>query len=801
MPNNSAIHCPTTSFENSLITRHTIDRFVYPKETIRQQTNHFQPRPEVLERITEALIPSNDHTTIDKRPLAVVVSGLGGTGKTEVARHFSIKNYESYFDVVLFLVADQRERLSHQYADVAYALGLINHDQISDLQNARERLKLWFESPFKRTEKFEQVMASQYGPNGEVDDETEEGKSKWLLVFDNADKPELLLDFWPVYGAGSVLVTSRNPSSWEYYFSETQGLTLGGLGPPAAINLLKTVSQTTKEPANDSIAAEIVEQLERLPLEIVQIGSAISKRNLSLKGFVNDYARSSQFHSLYEASDNVPGYEHNLASVWAFDALEEESPSVLLLLNIASVLDPSCIQEEVIFNAWKQWTQTPQPKIKDDYHKAVANLIERSILTKDTDDGSLRIHRLVQSVARARLTKQLGQAQNVFDLAWTAVAQKFPYRDQGMNTRGSVHRWEMCATMYPHVRQLNLVAQEIRDVHAEAKVPLEFLDLIYEATWWQCERREAAEAADLISFGLGICDRASPPEEIAHQTLRTPLQFRQTAFWACKITISFIMGDQKSAFLYSQLRYQSAQNEYKATGKITGFQTSTLTTLGQAFAMNRLHDKAVETLDQSVDLRKQMPNFKMDWVCTPLYHLGITHHCMGKLEKAAGYLEEAIAAREAKFGFNDRVSHRTGAMLYALANVRNSQGRFDDAYGLHHKAFLHCRQTNGEFAYTTLKCAQKLAEHYERYGLDQEARPLLEKVLSAFGHQSDRRREVSQAAFLLSTILLRQGEAAKSKEYMHRASVIYSELCHGEKRPVDILTWADVKMLIYYDYF
>ncbi|KAI1146855.1 hypothetical protein F4825DRAFT_439425 [Nemania diffusa] len=138
--------------------------------------------------------------------------------------------------------------------------------------------------------------------------------------------------------------------------------------------------------------------------------------------------------------------------------------------------------------------------------------------------------------------------------------------------------------------------------------------------------------------------------------------------------------------------------------------------------MNQLHDKAVEALNQSIDLRKQMPKFEKDWLCTPLYHLGITHHCMGKLEKAASDLEEAIAAREEKFDLNDRVSHRKGAMLYALANVRNSQGRFDDAYGLHHKAFLHCRQTNGERAYTALKCTQKLAEHYERYGLDQEAR-------------------------------------------------------------------------------
>lgn len=34
--------------------------------------------------------------------------------------------------------------------------------------------------------------------------------AKWLIIFDNADKPELLRDFWPVSGNGAALVRNRD---------------------------------------------------------------------------------------------------------------------------------------------------------------------------------------------------------------------------------------------------------------------------------------------------------------------------------------------------------------------------------------------------------------------------------------------------------------------------------------------------------------------------------------------------------------------------------------------------------------
>jgi hypothetical protein len=102
--------------------------------------------------------------------------------------------------------------------------------------------------------------------------------------------------------------------------------------------------------------------------------------------------------------------------------------------------------------------------------------------------------------------------------------------------------------------------------------------------------------------------------------------------------------------------------------------------------------------------------------------MGITLHCMKKYLEASEIFLLAISDREKAIGSNDRVSSRTGALYYVLGNLRTSQTLLDESYSLHHRAFLQCRQTAGVSAYATLKCSQRLAEHYKRYLMYTEAR-------------------------------------------------------------------------------
>jgi hypothetical protein len=75
------------------------------------------------------------------------------------------------------------------------------------------------------------------------------------------------------------------------------------------------------------------------------------------------------------------------------------------------------------------------------------------------------------------------------------------------------------------------------------------------------------------------------------------------------IVISQSIGDYKTAFHYSSMRYKAADDEYKGTGLLTPFLTASLNTLGQSFAVARLYDEALKHLELSVEFRKKMPGF------------------------------------------------------------------------------------------------------------------------------------------------------------------------------------------------
>lgn len=267
------------------------------------------------------------------------------------------------------------------------------------------------------------------------------------------------------------------------------------------------------------------------------------------------------------------------------------------------------------------------------------------------------------------------------------------------------------------------------------------------------------------------------------------------------------------------MRCKNAEDEYKKTGILRPFLTASYNDLGQSYAMNRLYNKALSYLNRSADLMKQLPNFQKDWLCSPYYRIAITYHGLGKFTEAAEVIAEAILDRESEFGQNDRLSSRTGLLYYILGNIRNSQGRRDEAYSLHHRAHLQCRQTAGESSLAALKCSQKLAEHYMRCGYDSEARlfvrhpdggtgtlmpfcsSYLQNILHICGERTDRRREVAQAAFALSELLQRQGDTEKSQLMREKAAKIYTELRPENKKTAHSLTSSDILGLITFDCF
>ncbi len=185
---------------------------------------------------------------------------------------------------------------------------------------------------------------------------------------------------------------------------------------------------------------------------------------------------------------------------------------------------------------------------------------------------------------------------------------------------------------------------------------------------------------------------------------------------------------------YAEFEYQAEMALHERSGQPSvGLATAKLH-MGIAYNMNSLYRDAIPYLEESAEIRRNLPNFKKDWLFSPYYQLAHSHFHLGEDDEAAKLLQDAIKDRREVLGDNDRFSvrcvngdcesscaatltcNRTGALYYTLGDVKYHQGHFDQSLSLHLEAETHLRLTVGPTNIGTLHCKYKIAVHYIRIG-------------------------------------------------------------------------------------
>jgi tetratricopeptide (TPR) repeat protein len=329
------------------------------------RNKNFTGRVDVLDRLRRGAA-SNITAVVPEDPLPQALQGFGGVGKTAVAIEYVYK-YQSEYDLVWWIPAENVALVRSSLAALAGALGLESASTTGIDVTTRAVLEsLRLGTPVKR----------------------------WLLVFDNADKPEDLLPLIP-HGPGHVLITSRN-HEWQQQV-ETVPVDVFTRGESKEF-LGKRVSKGLPEQDADRLA----DVLGDLPLALVQASAMLAQGAMQ----VDEYLRliDQEIANLL-MEGTPPEYPAPMTAVWkiSVESVTKRQPQAQDLLRCCAFFGPEPIPSFVFRRSSQAGSGIgellSQPMLLSN---AIRELGRFALIR--IDGTYISVHRLTQALVRAELS-------------------------------------------------------------------------------------------------------------------------------------------------------------------------------------------------------------------------------------------------------------------------------------------------------------------------------------------------------------------------------------------------------------
>jgi len=351
----------------------------------------YQPRM-VTAALRDGLAPGR--TTV----LTQVLTGLGGIGKTQLAAAHVEECWEQReLDLLIWVTASSRESIVAGYAQACWDVA--DPPEGETPQDRATRLLAWLAGTDKR----------------------------WMVVLDDLNDPADLSGWWPAGPAGRVLVSTRRRDA-----------VLGGEGrqtvevdlftPQEALSYLASRLGS----AQLGEAAELAEDLGRLPLAIAQAASYILDRGLDCAAYRRRFAARRLAEVLPADAPADRAYQAIVATTWnmSLDAADRCPPLGLArpTLTLLALLDPNGIPADLLTTAAARAYLAGHPAGSDDVGEDVriddaadalrvlrrfslASLspeagVDEGELAPGSGGGTVRVHALVQRVVREALSPE-----------------------------------------------------------------------------------------------------------------------------------------------------------------------------------------------------------------------------------------------------------------------------------------------------------------------------------------------------------------------------------------------------------
>jgi hypothetical protein len=440
-----------TIFENFTQSSKTLNIPCYMIEVFAHNEKFFG-RKDILRQISETLLPSDimiasaEPGTIN----SVVLYGPAGFGKTEIAVEFVFAHHKR-FDAVFWLRAEDETKLDLDFRQIAVKLGLQKDSQSQDPVVTRNMVKQWLSNSKK-------VLDVEEEP---VDYDT----ASWLLIFDNADHPDLLLDYIVDSGHGSILITSRDPSAKELFWQSSLGIDVVKFDLAEGVEFLKRQSRRQNQP---EICEKIVQLHDGHPLALAQIAGFVRHEYLSFSDVLDYVQNPDEKSRLFDHKYGIRETARGTIPLICEAGISQLPQASRTLLETLSFLDPDRIQENIL-----------NKRGLSQYHQARGPLLQSSLIRRNEMNNVLWMHRVDQEAVKDALSSQ--DTANTFRKAIQLIKDAWPVVEGSKRHR--VERWPVCEGLYPHVEQLQEFYTRNPE-HLTTEAEMDLAVLMQEAAWY-----------------------------------------------------------------------------------------------------------------------------------------------------------------------------------------------------------------------------------------------------------------------------------------------------------------------------
>lgn len=689
----------------------------------------FVGREEILQHLYDQL--GQEHAPFLTQSL--VLSGLGGIGKTQIALEYAYR-YRQDYHFIFWLAAETTESVMTSLQSIADLL------QLPERQATEQPLMVAAVRQWLATHR------------------------KWLLIGDNVENPDLLQMVLPPLHQGVLLFTTRRQ-------------TLGSLAEPlelsplsceegVALILRRTRQFTTSSPGahTSSVAAELVTLLEGLPLALDQAGAYIEETGCSIADYLQRYRLQRQQVLARRGTHNgVHPASVTITLRFSVEQVEQEHAAAADLLRVCAFLHSEAIPEELFAAGAAHLGPVLCSVVTNPYQFdiALAALRNASLVTRHPETRTLSVHRLVQAV----LQDQMEPAE--MRLWSTRVVRMI----NAVFPEPQLTTWARCEQFLAQALACVALREAAKEALAEA------YELFYKAGSYLLERGRYKEAEPLL---VPIAAVKELPPGSNHLMLIQLLQKRAELLWqqgqypSAEQLLHQVLAmsemhlgpehpevaealNNMAILFCHQDKYEQAEpllqralliNQQQAEPKRSEM-ALTLNNLATLYRYQGKYEQAESLFQQVLSIYEREVGPAHPDTALPLNNLATLYRHLGKYEQAEQFYQRALAIYERLMGSEHP---ETALMLNNLALVYQHQGKYEQAEALFQQA-LHIREQQiGAEHPKTLHTLSSLATLYQEQRKYEQAEPLLRRLLAIQRQQDGRNHpELAETLDALAT--------------------------------------------------